>query len=250
MRPLPVAAFFVPIISAPSGRGLVPILLIIGMWAFIDTFRHRRAAIREMFLSPISIWVVVAAGLTLISANWALVPGQSTKVGLSFAGLAIFGLIMLHHAKHQSKAESESTQIALIFGMSIAISLLAVGTFYGLPYDQPLWGKENQHPIRTLSHAQTIIAIFLIPCLAVLWERGAKARIYAGALLCVAAITFLNLEHGASNLAILVAIATFILVRITGRSGLLRHSCRNHINALCLECLHTLPGGIERLGTR
>lgn len=225
MRPLPIAAFFVPIISAPSGRGLVPILLIVGMWAFIDICRHRRATIKEMLLSPLSIWIVVAAGLALISANWALVPEQSIKVGLSFAGLAIFGLVMLHHAKRQSKMEAESTQIALIVGMSIAITLLAVGTFYGLTYDQPLWGKENQHPIRTLSHAQTIISIFLMPCLAVLWERGTKARIYAGALLSLAAITFINLEHGASNLAILVAIAAYILVRITGKSGILAVCC-------------------------
>lgn len=90
---------------------------------------------------------------------------------------------MLYQAKHQSEAETHTTQTALIAGMSIAIALLALGTFYGLMYDQPLWGKENQHPIRTLSHAQTIIAIFLIPCLVMLWNRGAKAKAYAAALL-------------------------------------------------------------------
>jgi len=189
------------------------------MWALLDMLRRHRSVIRGICSTQTALWALLITGLVLGSATWALVPAQSIKVGLSFAGLAIFGLIMLYQAKHQSEAETHTTQTALIAGMSIAIALLALGTFYGLMYDQPLWGKENQHPIRTLSHAQTIIAIFLIPCLVMLWNRGAKAKAYAAALLGVATITFFNLEHGASNLAILVALLAFIMVRFSGKIG-------------------------------
>lgn len=219
MRPLPIAAFFTPIIAAPSGRGLVPVLMIVGMWAFIDMYRHRRSDIIQIFFSPLSLWGLVATGLTLLSASWAAVPAQSIKVGLSFAGLAIFGLIMLHQAKHQTQIENQSTRKSLIVGMSIALILLGIGTAYGLMYDQPLWGKDNQHPIGTLSHAQTIVAIFLVPCLWMLWQRGAKAKIYACVMAGATTILFLNLEHEASNLAILVAISGLLLVLIGGRIG-------------------------------
>lgn len=210
-----------PIIAAPSGRGLVPVLLIVGMWAFLDLFRRRRYVIRGIFSTQTALWALVVSGLALSSATWALVPAQSIKVGLSFAGLAIFGLVMLFQAKHQSEAESASTQTALIAGVSCALLLLVIGTVYGVMTEQPLWGKEGQHPLSTLSHAQTVIAVFLIPCLAILWDRGTKAKAYGAIMIAVAAVTFFHLEHSASNLAILVAIAALILVRITGRIGII-----------------------------
>ena len=191
------------------------------MWALLDMFRRRRSVIQGIFSTQISIWALVATGLVLSSATWALVPAQSIKVGLSFAGLAIFGLIMLFQAKHQSEDESAITQTALVAGMSIALILLALGTLYGLMYELPLWGKENQHPLSTLSHAQTVIAIFLVPSLAILWNRGTKAKAYAAGLIGITAITFFNLEHSASNLAILAGITAFILVRRAGRIGML-----------------------------
>lgn len=181
--------------------------------------RHHRSAIRGIFSTQTAIWALLAAGLALSSAAWALEPAQSIKVGLSFAGLAVFGLIMLYQAANQSAAEAKSTYMALVAGMSIAVALLAVGTFYGLMYDQPLWGKENQHPIRTLSHAQTVISIMIVPCIAILWVRDAKSKMYAAALALLTAVTFFNLEHGASNLAILAALFAFIIVRISGKIG-------------------------------
>lgn len=221
LQPVPIAAFIAPIIAAPSGRGLVPVLLIVGMWAFLDLFRRRRYVIRGIFSTQTALWALIVSGLALSSATWALVPAQSIKVGLSCAGLAIFGLVMLFQAKHQSDDESASTQTALIAGVSCAIILLAIGTSYGVMTDQPLWGKEGQHPLSTLSHAQTIIAVFLTPCLAILWDRGSKARAYGALLMAFAAVTFFHLEHSASNLAIMVAMAAFILVRTTGRTGML-----------------------------
>jgi O-antigen ligase len=220
MRPLPIAAFIAPIIAAPSGRGLVPVLLIVGMWSFLDMLRNNRAAIREAFSSPLCFWSLAAAGLALLSSQWALVPAQAIKVGFSFAGLAVFGLIMITQAKHQSATENESTRTALIVGMSIALILLGAGAAYGLNYDQPLWGKENRHAIRTLSHAQTVIAVFLVPCLFTLWQRGAMCRIYASAMAAATIVIFVNLEHGASNIAIMVSATSLVLVIFTDRAGL------------------------------
>lgn len=220
LRPLPAAAFISPIIAAPSGRGLVPVLLIIGMWAFLDMVRGvRRNELAKIPANTVFYWAIASFCVVMASALWANVPAQSLEVGLSFAGLAIFGVILLQYAANQPVEETESTKTALVAGVSIAVVLLAIGTLYGTTTNQPLWGKVGQHPLRTLSHAQTVLSVFIFPALVLLWCRGRKARFYALCLLAFFATTYFHLEHGASNLAFLAAAAAFVCVLLTGKRG-------------------------------
>jgi exopolysaccharide production protein ExoQ len=221
MRPLPIAAFVAPIIAAPSGRGLVPVLLIVGMWALIDMVKNRRHAIKNIFVSPLFFWVIAISGFALISASWAMNPERAIKVGLNFFGIGVFGLAMLTHARYQSEAEWISTRVGLVVGVTIAVALLAVGTYYGLIYEKPLWGKPNQHPLATLSHGQVAIAVFILPTLAMLWEAGAKARIWAAILLSIITVTYFHLEHSASTIAICAGGLVLVVVGTTKRYGFL-----------------------------
>ena len=221
MRPLPIAAFVAPIIAAPSGRGLVPVLLIVGMWALIDMYKNRRQALKDIVTSPLFFWFIAIAGVALISASWAINPDRAIKVGLNFLGIGVFGLVLLNHATHQSEAEWISTRVGLVAGVTIAVALLAIGTYYGLTYEKPLWGTSNQHPLATLSHGQVVVAIFLLPVLAMLWEAGSKARIWAAMLLSIIAVAYFHLEHSASTIAICAGGLALVVVAVTKRYGFL-----------------------------
>lgn len=183
----------------------------------MEMLRHRREALKDIVKSPAFAWTVVATGFILMSAVWAAVPQQSIKVGLSFFGVAVFGLVLLRQAGYQSAAECASTQMALVTGVAAAILLLVVGTVYGLTYNTPLWGKEYQHPLATLSHAQTVIGILFTPAVALLWERGGKYLIVAFILMAIFAVTFFHLEHSASNLAIAAAFVAYLIIKLTGK---------------------------------
>lgn len=231
MRPLPIAAFIAPIIAAPSGRGLVPVLLIVGMWALIDIYKNRRHAIKDMFVSSLFFWVISVTVVALISTTWAMAPERAIKVGLNFFGIGIFGVFLVCHARSQSEAEWISTRVGLVAGVTIAVGLLAFGTYYGLIYEKPLWGKPNQHPLATLSHGQVVVAVFLLPALAMLWEAGVKARIWAAMLLSIIAVTYFHLEHSASTIAICAGGLALLLMHVTKRLGFL---------ALCVALVITI----------
>lgn len=217
LRPLPVCAFISPIIAAPSGRGLVPVLLIIGMWALLDMFSGpRRHELKSIPVRPLFFWVIATFCLVTGSALWAAVPAQSVEVGLSFAGLAVFGLVLMRYAVNQPAAEMESTRTALVAGVSTALVLLAIGAGYGITTGQPMWGKEGQHPLGTLSHAQTVLSVLIIPAIAILWDRGRIGRIYALCLFAFFGMTYFHLVHGASTLAVIAAAAAYVLVRFLG----------------------------------
>lgn len=218
VRPLPIAAFFAPVVSAPSGRALVPLLIIVGIWALVETIQRRQ--IKALLSTPIFLWLAGSSLLALLSATWSLGPDQSLKVAINFFGIGLLGVGLLVASKHQSNDEREATRTALLSGVSVAVLLLAFAAHYALTYDLPFWGKRGQHPTGTLSHAQTVIGILFIPTVQILWVRGHRYRNFGIGLTVIMATTFFYLDHVASNFAVISALCAFILVRVAGRIGL------------------------------
>lgn len=214
LRPVPLAAFLTPIIAAPSGRGLVPILIILGGWSLWEAARS--GTLVAVFRRPLTLWVICLTALAVISMSWAIVPQQSIKVAGEFVGLAIAGLALLAAAEIAGLDERAAARRALGSGLCIALILLVIGFVFGHVTGKPLWGLPEQHPYRTLSHAQTVISVIAIPALSVVWAMGGRMRFAAAAMAVILVTTFLQLEHGASDLALVVATAAYILVRIAG----------------------------------
>lgn len=220
LRPVPLAAFLTPIIAAPSGRGLVPILIILGGWSLWEA--ARAGMLFSVFKRPLALWVVCVTALAVISMSWAFMPQQSIKVAGEFFGLAVAGLALLAAAERADLVERSAARRALGSGLCIALIFLGIGFVFGHVTGKPLWGLPEQHPYRTLSHAQTVISVIAIPALVFLWAMGGRMRFVAAVLFAILITTFLQLEHGASDLALVAATTAYILVRIAGaRSALL-----------------------------
>lgn len=220
-------------IAAPSGRGLVPILIILGGWALMDAYKS--GALARVFIRPAALWAAIVSVLALASITWAGQPPHALKVGFSFLGLAPAGLSLLHSAEASGADERAATGRMLAWGLGAALALLAAGAAYGAITGVPLWGHKGQDALPKLSHAQTAIAVIAVPALATLWSEGGKPRRAALVLAAIMIGLYAFLEHGASNLAIAAAFVAYVAVRLLGQKVALLGS------VLCALGVLTLP---------
>ncbi len=141
-------------------------------------------------------------------------PANAIHAVLKFAGLGIAGLALLSTAERLDGNERHATETALLFGMTGATALLWVGAIYGAETGEPLWGIPGQHPIAVLSHAQTVMAMFTVPALFILWRR--RLKYFVLALGIAIGYAFLHLEHEASDLAVVAAAIALALPLVAG----------------------------------
>lgn len=208
LHPLTVAAFLAPIISAPSGRGLVPLLALCGAWALVRAWRD--GTLVELFEIKLLILVLGLLALCAAAAFWSPDTQRAIGVTFGFAGLAVAGLSLVHAARKADDAIIQSAGAALVIGLTVALVLLWVGFLYGYTTGHALWGGPEKHPYAPLSHGETVLVCLLFFASHNLWARN--KRLWLIALWGLMLPPILLLGNTASALALAVGLVIFILV--------------------------------------
>lgn len=208
LHPLIVAAFFAPIISAPTGRGLVPLLALCGVWALVRAWRD--GTLVELFDIKLLILVLSLVALCAATAFWSPDTKRAIGVIFGFAGLAAAGLSLIHAARKADDTIIQSAGSGLVLGLSLALILLWLGFLYGYTTGHALWGGPEKHPYAPLSHGETVLVCLLFFASHNLWVRN--QRLWLAALWGLILPPMLLVDNAASLLALALGFVILVLV--------------------------------------
>jgi hypothetical protein len=164
--------------------------------------------------------IAVLAALALwaaITAAWAVAPGQALLLVVKLAGLAAAGIGLLFGVSRLDDGHRRGAETALLGGVALGLTALAVGFVYAKTTGRPLWSATQLDPLTTLNNGAVALSLLAWPAFAVLWRRGRKWLVAATAAAIYLAFTYLS--SGAALLAPVMGLAGFIVVWAFRRRG-------------------------------
>lgn len=175
--PLYTLAFALPLVPVFTNKAMVPLLVIVGLWAAVVLYRGG--------ISPRArlTWFAVPSGLFLIygglSALWAPDSGESVTAVLRIAVLFALGHVLLALAAAEERPMAGLGQ-ALWIGIAVACGIITTETLTGGLIVPELRNHGPHLPEYLFNHAAAVLSI--VGWVAVLVVRARAGLLWAAAL--------------------------------------------------------------------
>ncbi|HVA15631.1 MAG TPA: O-antigen ligase family protein [Stellaceae bacterium] len=201
---LPGTAIILPPLTLFAPLGAAPVLVVAALALLaLDWRRCREGVAASMGLAVL----LIALGLWgTASATWSIIPGHSFFEGVRFLAESIGGLAITGAALAAPPAERRRVAIGLTIGVGLALGLMTIERFAGMPLTHLGLGLpfDTVVPLTRFDRGLTVLVLALWPAL--LAQPGWWRRLLLMTAVLALALTMLSVT---AILATLLGIAIF-----------------------------------------
>ncbi|GAB4181457.1 MAG: hypothetical protein OHK0024_20370 [Thalassobaculales bacterium] len=212
-RLVPALAILAPALALHAHKGMAPLFTIaaVAAGALFAWRRQPPAVDREL-----AVLFAALAAWGLVSALWAIAPGESLDLVYRLALMAAGTLLLLAAAAQAPDGKAAAAaDAAILGGMLVGASLLVVEWASGGAIMALVSAKA--HPLTALKPGSTVLVLLAWPALLVAWRRlGARGAL---ALLLVLLLPLASLEGRTALLALLIGGAALALAWAAPRAA-------------------------------